>query len=647
MANIPFLNNAYFAAKVGIGTDSPSAKLHIEGDGSIIRLQINSDVNGTFIDFRDSTGTRTGYVGTTGASDDMFLFTQASKPIRFFTNATERARITGAGNVGIGTTSPDAKLDIEGDFEAAYALKFTNTKGTGNVSGFRSHGLNGQDLSLYNGANRIQRWDENGNSFFDGNVGIGTTSPSAKLHIVDTDGANIILNSNTGAENNGIWMTEGGGATPYVNGAYFHYDSTNNLVRLNTGTTTLSTRFVVQRDTGKFIVGGATANQTQSVMSSRQNGSSIEFGHLNQSGQYYGTLGAMSSSGSPFIAFSADNSVSNSFTTRGAKGFVISQDTSISGDLMFSSVPLVNTANQGLVERMRITSAGNVGIGTTSPNAKLHIGPDSLVSGYTPDRSTLAISDTTNGGQLIIRGQSPRIWFDGTAGGNAELFLDGSKLNILSGNPTSTGPSRLYIKADGNVGIGTTSPSTKLYINGVTTSFGFRTATTNTEFNLISRNSAGNSPLYVQSANSGTNQWIARFNYGSATANAGQNVLTVAKDNSYFVNTNVGIGTTTPTQKLHVAGNARVTGAYYDSANSPGTGGQVLTSTATGTDWIDPTLLPAESAEKVIQTVRLGEAVSKGDPLVITGYHGSTGPAIVERADANKQHLYASLWCSS
>ena len=29
------------------------------------------------------TGTRTGYLGTTGASDDMFLFTQASKPIRF------------------------------------------------------------------------------------------------------------------------------------------------------------------------------------------------------------------------------------------------------------------------------------------------------------------------------------------------------------------------------------------------------------------------------------------------------------------------------------------------------------------------------------------------------------------------------------
>ncbi len=77
-----------------------------------------------------------------------------------------------------------------------------------------------------------------------------------------------------------------------------------------------------------------------------------------------------------------------------------------------------------------------------------------------------------------------------------------------------------------------------------------------------------------------------------------------------------------------------VESSLVDSSNSPGSAGQVLTSTGVGVDWIEPTLLPAESAEKVIQTVRFGEAVSKGDPLVITGYHGSNGPAIVERADA-------------
>ena len=45
-------------------------------------------------------------------------------------------------------------------------------------------------------------------------------------------------------------------------------------------------------------------------------------------------------------------------------------------------------------------------------------------------------------------------------------------------------------------------------------------------------------------------------------------------------------------KKLHVVGNARVTGAYYDSTNSPGTSGQILSSTVTGTDWIDGSAIP-------------------------------------------------------
>ena len=50
-------------------------------------------------------------------------------------------------------------------------------------------------------------------------------------------------------------------------------------------------------------------------------------------------------------------------------------------------------------------------------------------------------------------------------------------------------------------------------------------------------------------------------------------------------NLRLGVNTTLPTEALMVSGNARVTGAYYDSSNSPGTSGQVLSSTATGTFW--------------------------------------------------------------
>ena len=51
-------------------------------------------------------------------------------------------------------------------------------------------------------------------------------------------------------------------------------------------------------------------------------------------------------------------------------------------------------------------------------------------------------------------------------------------------------------------------------------------------------------------------------------------------------NGNLGIGLINPTQKLHVSGNMRLTGAYYDRLNSPGTAGQILSSTVNGTEWI-------------------------------------------------------------
>jgi len=56
---------------------------------------------------------------------------------------------------------------------------------------------------------------------------------------------------------------------------------------------------------------------------------------------------------------------------------------------------------------------------------------------------------------------------------------------------------------------------------------------------------------------------------------------------SIIMEGNMGIGVTNPSQKLHVSGNMRLTGAFYDVNNSVGTSGQLLSSTVSGVDWID------------------------------------------------------------
>ena len=76
---------------------------------------------------------------------------------------------------------------------------------------------------------------------------------------------------------------------------------------------------------------------------------------------------------------------------------------------------------------------------------------------------------------------------------------------------------------------------------------------------------------------------------GANAVGLGDNTVVLGSDliTKTALKGDVGVGTTAPSQKLHVDGNLRVTGAIYDSTNSPGTAGQVLSSTATGTDWIN------------------------------------------------------------
>ncbi len=91
---------------------------------------------------------------------------------------------------------------------------------------------------------------------------------------------------------------------------------------------------------------------------------------------------------------------------------------------------------------------------------------------------------------------------------------------------------------------------------------------------------------------------------------------------------NVGIGTTSPSEKLHINGNMRLTGALYDESNEPGLNGQFLQSTASGIDWVDA------------QAMNDGDWILSGDDMY-SGISGNVG--IGTTTPSEKLHVVGNI----
>ena len=539
---------------LGIGTTSPSAKLHIEGDGSIIRLQNNnSDTNGTFIDFRDSTGTRTGYVGTTGTSDDMFLFTQGAKPIRFYTNASERMVINSNGalqlnNYGSGTFTGTATQRLGVD-SSGNIIEIAI--GSGAVDGSGT-------------ANYVTKWtdaDTIGNSIIydDGtDIGISTSAPTHKLHV------------------NGDARV----GTNLAVGNTFGNKGTNQGINFESPSTALQTARV-DADAFRFYFGGSGgAGEVFRILEGGNVGigttSPVAALNIGNNGNI-----RIDGNGSGNGIFASSNGSNNTFSFTRQDGVNVG-DLSISG---YSGVGITggrSTSPATSAYSLYVQANGNVGIGTTSPSAKLQVGDGTFDanarvlhsdSTYTEMRGYGIVTNRTNNyyrptadkTQILSIGNDGNTWNYITHNANYHTF--GTDLNEW-----------MRITNTGNVGIGTTSPGNKLSIvtgagqDDTIPSLGSNGG----KFSLL--NNGGLYGLLAGVLGNGNSFLQTQRVDSTATA---YNMLLNPNGG------NVGIGTTSPSQKLHVNGNARVTGAYYDSGNSAGTSGQVLSSTGTGTDWID------------------------------------------------------------
>lgn len=163
----------------------------------------------------------------------------------------------------------------------------------------------------------------------------------------------------------------------------------------------------------------------------------------------------------------------------------------------------------------------------------------------------------------------------GSSGLGYPTYINGNVVYLRYGTSRTTG---LFLNSDGNVGIGTTSPSYKLDVNGEVRGTGFRTTTTNGSYGTL--NSRGSIYCYLDNYNSGfatgvfvvnssgdtlgsaagifgSSNAITRYYYGGTYDSPLMSILPSGK---------VGIGTTSPTYKLHVNGYTSTTRLYLSSS---------------------------------------------------------------------------------
>jgi hypothetical protein len=102
------------SGNIGIGTTAPAVKLHVNGAAEGIRIQgtASGAANTAYMTFADSAGTSVGYVGDGSTADNTLFLDAYIGDVTLGTAAGRVLTATAAGNVGIGTTSPDAALQV-------------------------------------------------------------------------------------------------------------------------------------------------------------------------------------------------------------------------------------------------------------------------------------------------------------------------------------------------------------------------------------------------------------------------------------------------------------------------------------------------------------------------------------------------------
>ena len=404
------------AGLVGIGTSDPAGD-SASGAENLVIGNASSSLAG--ITINTGTGSYQGRInfgrGSTSQEYGYILCDHSNAKMQFGLGSSTKVTLDSSGRLGIGTTSPTYLCNV---IAAAGSQNIFQAGQTGVSNGYTITS-NGTNLThaWFNGGSEAARIDSSGR------LGIGTSSVSAPLH-VSTTGAGIqdvqwLRNSQSVAADVGAALAFTGTPTDYglarISGAFAGSAITDGgYMALSTRAVTTGVLTERMRITAAGAVGiGTTApSQTLGVAGGVGIGNQLSTGTT-------GSIKLTSSGGTNYIQ--SGQNTSNA-----------------------SAAPLVFTDYNAFNEWARINSNGRLGIGTSSPAAKVDVWP--------------ASSDAAFRGNSGISAQVPAFEFRGYNTDSTNGGLD------IRTNLNGTFTDRVRITNDGLVGIGTTAPLRALQI---------------------------------------------------------------------------------------------------------------------------------------------------------------------------------------
>jgi hypothetical protein len=554
---------------VGVGTNNPSHKLHVHGGDILLHsngdgdkgLRIYQSSHGIYgnLDVENSGSTNELILnmginysnggGTRVANINGGWFRVDTRLDAIYTgfhwfwqgtnnSAIELMTLKSNGNLGIGDGTPSYKLDVAGDINLTGSLRINGT------------------VQTFGGGSSV--WTESSNV-----VSYGTgTAGTIKINSTDSvDKIQLTKEGTNGSKINhaGGWKIQykaGPGNDAGATGAHSFY---------TTQSSAYQERMSIISN-GNVGIGIASPSQKLSV-----NGS-IEILGQND------------------LLFRRTDGSESTTISSNAEGFIISENRGsyITKYQMGGDDHIFSTNN---AERMRILSSGYVGIGTTNPQKELHIHDSANTNCF------LQLSHTGTGSNV---GDGVAFGVDGS--GNVEILgREDADFLIYTNNVE-----KMRILSNGNVGIGDTTPSYKLDVNGTCRVTGVMTIDTyigrNTHntghlcggYNNLGANDAKSNPIYTIGSGYLPAETTLASMYGigycndsaTFTASTGGWGMYVAEGGNariflgaaaggrtYFNTTgNFGIGTDNPVEKLDVNGCINITPGTAQSFSGENTG---------------------------------------------------------------------------